>query len=776
MKPNSTTFSSLSRAVGLIYDRTALGDEPLCSAFLVANNRVATVASLITPYAKHLHALKVVFPIAETAFGVAQFHVHPKFDRRLARQTLTQGILTTTPEAALQKFNCCLLQLTDQLPALNEAAVEEVSKSIRYPLDMSEEGLAGTLTEIELPLVLQTLNNAKKQGVLYLCDDLNRPFAQIFCQGGRIVSAKFKNLLNETALYQIVAKNPTARFAFRACKQPNWLPQNTIKQSPDMLLIEAHRRLDELARLKHALDPAQYCFVRSQKNLFLDGISDGDRPAAESIWRVLDGVTGSDDLWQLIGLDDYSIYQALSSLSKANQIMRVPIKATTQIEIMSVEAAQEAASEGSKRLRLGVKIPLNAFESIASLYIDPTANNKPRPKVGSLLGAIDAYDPWHLLHNIPLLPVASGSPLLKDDYVIGMHCGVVPSSNAVSNDGGLLQQMLWCDAIAQCLKEVVDAEELEKATAFTAVMPSPEMSQQKLQALTPGQTTKNMAPGCREIACLKCANCGERTFSSARQCQKCFMEFIPAAEPVRPGKKFNFILPAATILLVAIAAGAFIAWARLPQPAFANVNISIPSNPWLKMTILKEVYTVKGNTSVGAWVPQERGTSYTDMDRFHIRIDALKDLDHVYLLFQGTSDVPDKVEKPSLKFPTKGDTEMVREGAYVTLPRIIQQLTPTGQTQMIGISFGGRAGTDKLIAIATTGAPFDWLEDSQKVEIAFNKAHALLATAKNQDGILVAADQIRPDGDTNPLPPGSPKNVFIAELDATHTVVSKPGD
>ena len=90
---------------------------------------------------------------------------------------------------------------------------------MRYPLKLEQDGFRGTLLDIDLPLVLQTLNNAQRDGILYLCDDLMRPLAQIFCLKGKIVSASYKNLWNEMAIYQIIQKSLAIKFAFLPTKK-----------------------------------------------------------------------------------------------------------------------------------------------------------------------------------------------------------------------------------------------------------------------------------------------------------------------------------------------------------------------------------------------------------------------------------------------------------------------------------------------------------------------------------------------------------------------------
>ncbi len=86
--PTTTFGSTVSQAasIGLIYDRTAYGDEPLCSAFLIGDKAAVTIASILSPYKNTPKALKVTFPITRQEWGVRSIHMHPQFDQTLSER------------------------------------------------------------------------------------------------------------------------------------------------------------------------------------------------------------------------------------------------------------------------------------------------------------------------------------------------------------------------------------------------------------------------------------------------------------------------------------------------------------------------------------------------------------------------------------------------------------------------------------------------------------------------------------------------------------------
>jgi hypothetical protein len=955
MKNNSPTLNSFCRSIGLIYDRTAPGAAPIGSTFLVAEKKVASLASITLPFAATPQSLRVLFPSTEREFGVSAVHLHPKFDSSLRQATALHGTLGNGPEAALQKFNCCILELADKLEEITPLQTEQVSQALRYPLSLTDENFRGSLTEIELPLVIQTLNNAKREGILYICDDMYRPIAQIFCQGGRVLAAKYRSLMNELAIYQVVEKRLAGRFAFRACKPPMWMPSQTINRSTDMLLIEAMRRQDEIINLQRQLSTSDYFFVRAYKQLYMENISVENRQAVELIWRVLDGTTPAEDLWNLVPLDDYTILAALNEMYASNQCVRVPLAGTMQFNIPKMpDESYAPAFFQTVPLPLGIQLPLNAFDTMSSIAIDPNTS-KPRVKVGALLGAIDPYDATHLLHDIPLLPWASGSPLIKDDMVIGMHCGVVPNSSSADNSFGVLQQMLWCDSIEQILKSIpgtiippsvplrpdsedeiltpqggnestadskrkkeqperqtlkeqqsvslvqqahtipedvssgsflskgnenevasqpslkdtileanqiismqkdeakksdiqlnetilegqLSAEDAAALRAMGSNLATPagpigtgsgasagavpaistaagasssgvidntlkldksekpgkadtniksnksvesdksdnkDKSDQKemgnrpepklpaAAALAAGQggsqvenkvenkvaskveskvaakvekqvATPKGPPGCREIASLRCAICGERTFGSARKCTRCQNEFIPQLKKETASKRVDLVMPIASALALFVLASAAFALSKLPVPVYEDVALmSVPVKPLIKLQIEQALSN--------GWVERPSGTKFSSDNAISFRVQSNEPC-YLYLFMKGSS-----FKKASLLCPSsESPRNVLSQGDNITYPGQRSIQTANGPA-VNSVKLGGESGTDEILAIAANPKEIPALGNVNNQDPIFEKAKAILALSKSS-GVLVSASQILPDGSTN---------------------------
>jgi Domain of unknown function (DUF4384)/Domain of unknown function (DUF4388) len=736
MTDNPNSLGALAGGIASIYDRTAVGNDPICSAWLIGERKAATVASSLIPYAESLKALKLTFSKAGRECGVTAIQFHPLFNLRLAKETLAKGALADAPEVALLKFNCAVLSLSDKLAEISAEDVERVSKSLKFSQSGSAEGFTGSLKEIELPLVLQTVNNAKREGILYICDDLNRPLAQVFCQSGRVLSAKFKNLINETAIYQIVEKGIGSKFAFRNCNISSWLPRKPIAKPQDMLLIESHRRLDELTKIKTDLRAANSYFVRGQRHLDIEQFAPEIGDHAGNLWRVLDGMTVGEDLWRLVGMDDYTVFSVLKEMYSKDQIRRVQ-EGTRQIDLAALSAPPKTAVWAP--LSLGLNVPLPPFEELTSIgiEIDPSADGgagattsaamtKTRIKTGALLGAIDAYDNWHLLHDIPLLPSNSGIPIFKDGLVVGMHCGVVPSSPEIENPTGILQQMLWVEAILACLQSGGEAELVHKLTVLDIVPP-------KIAA------DGTIVPaGCSEIAQLTCPRCGEPTFDSARNCKKCQLALIPKAGERDPSRMGQLVVLVLFVVFISVASAAAMAWSRLPQPNFQSAQLACGQShaaeagqSWVKLATMKAEDPSKIPIN---WLAQPAYCVLKNGDFIHFQLDGFKD-SYVYVFYKGRWS-----KEASVMFPGSLDKT---------------NLLPAGRTLHTGsFTVAPPAGRETVVLIAS-GERRDWLKDANYIEPLFQYAVDSLAKSGNKNGIIIDANALASQLSPQPAPTSS---------------------
>jgi DNA-binding response OmpR family regulator len=104
-------------------------------------------------------------------------------------------------------------------------------------------GVSGSLTEMALPDVVQILFHGRKSGKLAIASEGKR--GEILFSEGQIFDAHFADLHREDAFYEMLS---LAGGDFEL--DPNFRPsERKIELSPESLLLEGMRRLDESGRL-----------------------------------------------------------------------------------------------------------------------------------------------------------------------------------------------------------------------------------------------------------------------------------------------------------------------------------------------------------------------------------------------------------------------------------------------------------------------------------------------------------------------------------------------
>jgi response regulator RpfG family c-di-GMP phosphodiesterase len=103
-------------------------------------------------------------------------------------------------------------------------------------------GVSGSLEEMAIPDLVQILHQGRKTGALQLSTDGEQ--GTVFFKDGTIVDATFRNMTGEAAFYAIVGIS-TGDFTIDPTVTP---PTKVIQASPEMLLLEGMRRMDEASR------------------------------------------------------------------------------------------------------------------------------------------------------------------------------------------------------------------------------------------------------------------------------------------------------------------------------------------------------------------------------------------------------------------------------------------------------------------------------------------------------------------------------------------------
>ncbi|PWU01564.1 MAG: hypothetical protein C5B53_02720 [Candidatus Melainabacteria bacterium] len=691
-----------ANAIGLIVDRTSDRRQVLASAWLLAEGKVATMAESLVIYERCADALEIVFPSAGQRFAVKRIVFHPQFKRRSLARTVEETIRDTGSSKSVKDHNCAVLYLDDKVSDLSEARRAELVKSLSLRFAGPEQGLSGSLAEIEFSLLIQTLCNARKQGELIIVDDRNYPVAQVFCDSGRIRFARYRHLTNELAVYQMVAQKLKNKFFFHSAGDPSWLARKQIEVAPDVLLIESYRRLDELEKLRAGMagDP---CFIRKKGEAELERLPPDWQEEARLIWSVADGLTAASRLWHLVNLDDQTIFKTLPLLCEL-ELLAVSDSAWidpvnwSDNQMQSRATLSASATAPILPLPVAPQLGLSPGDLLASIVVDGRSYRR-GIKHGQLFGAVDAFDSYQLIHNLPMLPEFAGCPIFKNGYVVAMQVGALPSNPEVSLP--VLQQCLWVESIMDCLSRSGEAAMVKELTrevkpSVTALLPL--ASSEALMTIRPSVEQA----GCVEVANLDCPRCGLSSFHTAQFCENCNFELIPI-ERVSKGSGETLVLemlskPSArswgaisAVLGLLIIIACLTSLILLPQANLAaSPGVYLGRRPWLNLSVKQ------ANAKLGTWETPGADKIFKNGDTIYLNVDVLKPC-YVYLLHQTDKATPELIY-PQPDKPGK----LYSAGVKITYPDRIEERSPGGSGRLIGMTFAGDPGTETFICIAAS--------------------------------------------------------------------------
>lgn len=700
-------------------------------------DKVATTAHSIILFADHLEALKIRFPSSGEERGVTKALFHPRFARSSTTQMATQAMTEYIPQVSVQKNNAVVLLTRPTLPDLGMDAIAKLIQKNSVPSHAIEQGMGGSLAELDLAMVLQTITNARKEGILVITDERNRTIARIFCQDGKVLHAEYKGLINEYALYQIIESKLDGNFHFRSAKQPDWLCRRPIHRPPDMLLIESHRRYDELPKLYQEMGGPDSIWFRVAPELNTTKLTGDSLDRAKALWPVLDGTMPAKELWRVSGLDDFAVYQTIAELKQSMQVH-------------DQEQPRVPYNRKPEPIPVAVQISLKPHDEIESLTVDPI-EGRPFVRKGNLLGSLREADPNHLVHNLVLPPEAAGCPIFKEGHVIGMHCGSLPPEPETS-DGTRLQQMLWVEVIMQCLMQGGEAALARKLSQSAIDIPKP----------PPGEAAAK--PGCLEVARVNCSKCGASHLESSRFCKTCGQKLISDIDYKPRKAAFANSSMIMVMLLGAILLGTAVVLARAPQPEIISTDyVMKPEMPWVKVE--GKFNELKKGTQ-GVFQDYKNGQVLHSGQGFYVKINV-DEPSFVYVLclqssggnistlFPPSKEVDPKFVKdtrpkgPDGKPLPIADESLLQPGDFFTCPPGLEtnfaarSEKEDKNVERTGWAVADPPGADTFIALSSH-YPLSIYGDQAATNEVYKKASEILDQFEPTNGIEIDADLLKP--------------------------------
>ncbi len=189
--------------------------------------------------------------------------------------------------------------------------------------------LSGKLCHFDMPTVVQTLVNAKQNGLLSFMDDEGKTFAEVMLANGCIDRAWCGVLHGAEAFTEIFLYRNEGEFTYRSAQDldPDAISDVAIAMPAQHLLMEAMRRADELARLLEELPDPKHSFEATTTSLKWNPTEDDeaednaeDEAVALVVLRLLRSPRQLEGLNELVPCSSYALYRAAQILINSGQI------------------------------------------------------------------------------------------------------------------------------------------------------------------------------------------------------------------------------------------------------------------------------------------------------------------------------------------------------------------------------------------------------------------------------------------------------------------------
>jgi CRP/FNR family cyclic AMP-dependent transcriptional regulator len=234
----------------------------------------------------------------------------------------SRGSLARVPQRAeiLRIDKKVFMDLLNQIPELSIALLEVLSKRLEDGLRKQRaaaryQHLSGNLKYFDLPTIIQTLATTERTGTLTITDQLERVFAMLYLEAGKILYARLGHFRGEDAFYQLFQSPVQDAFSFKGGLPPREFEQEEEIGTTTMgLLIEAAHQKDELMMLKATYSDPNRVFQPQEEAL---SWNDKETIAlAQEIWnRVGRGETIA-QMVQEVPMCEYRIYRVLSIMDE----------------------------------------------------------------------------------------------------------------------------------------------------------------------------------------------------------------------------------------------------------------------------------------------------------------------------------------------------------------------------------------------------------------------------------------------------------------------------
>lgn len=221
--------------------------------------------------------------------------------------------------AACERHGLSAETIRDWVPVYRQRALAALDETLHQTFAsrgfgaerMSGAAYTGTLADIPLPDLLQTIQMGRKDGVISVTRGNER--STLWCEQGDVVDAESGRLRGEAAVYRILNFEHGQVFAdFRLEERPR-----RIELPGHALLFEAARHKDESARLLEALHGAQTIYCPAAGALAVRAT-----PAEREVLALCDGERAVHEVLEASDIADLDTLSAMASLAERGYLLR----------------------------------------------------------------------------------------------------------------------------------------------------------------------------------------------------------------------------------------------------------------------------------------------------------------------------------------------------------------------------------------------------------------------------------------------------------------------
>ena len=193
---------------------------------------------------------------------------------------------------------------------LNKLAQKRAAGKIRF----EAPGLQGNTAFFDLPTVIQAVNASRQSGYLKVSATAHTPEAKVSFNNGTIVSAEFKHLTGEAAVFELLCRQDPADFVFERVAEMI-LPAGTKSfRQIERILIDGARRSDEQIKLTDTVGGLGMTFSIVDDTPKWDALPAGSRDFARILMKFIEADLSIEEMLPMVEVDRFTVLRTLSEM------------------------------------------------------------------------------------------------------------------------------------------------------------------------------------------------------------------------------------------------------------------------------------------------------------------------------------------------------------------------------------------------------------------------------------------------------------------------------